>query len=207
MILKNMISVAAEDLGYIETIIENNSFSEPSKIKTYIDRLKGKYNNENIIKDFSNDLHEEYEIKYPNGRVRKGVIDRSKIKSDLNKIRGKLEMFINTEGFNFEKEKEEDSGKVTINLTNTQTQEQSQTQTIKVENIIEQISNSSSLDQKTIDEIVSKLKQIEDIISTSDKTKAQKWQKIKDIGKYLLDKSIDVGILTLPYIVDSAKRL
>ncbi len=53
------------------------------------------------------------------------------------------------------------------------------------------------LDDATIEEIISKIDLLESIIKSKDK-KSDKWRKVKEIGKWVFDKSVDVGIALLP---------
>jgi len=55
----------------------------------------------------------------------------------------------------------------------------------------------SVLEQETINIIKNKIDELKSIIESKDK-KSEKWRKAKDIGKWVFDKSVDVGIALLP---------
>lgn len=55
----------------------------------------------------------------------------------------------------------------------------------------------SVLEQETINTIKNKIDELKSIIESKDK-KSEKWKKAKDIGKWVFDKSVDVGIALLP---------
>jgi|LFRM01.1.fsa_nt_gb hypothetical protein len=56
------------------------------------------------------------------------------------------------------------------------------------------------LDEEALNEILLKIDELEKIINSSEK-RSGKWNKIKSIGKWLFDKSVDVGTAILPLIM------
>ena len=57
-----------------------------------------------------------------------------------------------------------------------------------------------SLTDSEIDEILSKIDELENIVNSSDR-KTKKWDKAKGIIKWVADKGVDVGISLLPLIL------
>lgn len=55
----------------------------------------------------------------------------------------------------------------------------------------------NTLDDNSIKEILQKISELEEIIESKD-NKSTKWKKVSALGKWLFDKSVDVGIALLP---------
>lgn len=62
------------------------------------------------------------------------------------------------------------------------------------------IENMTSLSDSEIEEILSKIDRLEDIVNSSDR-KSKKWENAKGIIKWIADKGIDVGLTLLPLIL------
>lgn len=69
--------------------------------------------------------------------------------------------------------------------------------TVSFSQVIEKIEKSNYEDKS---EILSKIHELEDIIN-SNIPKKDKWEKVKNIGKWIFDKSVDVGIALLPLML------
>ena len=61
-----------------------------------------------------------------------------------------------------------------------------------------------ALSQDEVDEILSKLSELEEIINSNDR-KNQKWNRAKSIIKWVADKGVDVGIAILPLLLQIDK--
>lgn len=72
-------------------------------------------------------------------------------------------------------------------------------QNISFQETIQKIENMSALTEKEIDEIVQKVNQLELIVNSSER-KSKKWEKAKDIFKWVVDKGIDVAKVIIPLI-------
>lgn len=62
------------------------------------------------------------------------------------------------------------------------------------------VENMSALKESEIQEILAKVDELEGIVSSSDR-KTKKWEKARDIIKWVADKGVDVGIALLPLIL------
>ncbi|MBQ7014678.1 MAG: hypothetical protein IJN12_01010 [Clostridia bacterium] len=63
-----------------------------------------------------------------------------------------------------------------------------------------QIENMSSLREDEIEEITSKIDEIERIVNSKDR-KTKKWEEAKEIIKWIAEKGVDVGITLLPLLL------
>ena len=72
--------------------------------------------------------------------------------------------------------------------------------TITFEDVRKQIENMSALPNKEIDEILSKVDELEKIITSKDR-KSKKWENAKNIIQWIADKGVDVGIALLPLLL------
>lgn len=73
-------------------------------------------------------------------------------------------------------------------------------------NTIGSLENLTSITVEELKNIQSKLEELDSIVHGKDKPLV-KWDKIKDITKWILDKSLDVGIACLPFVMESMKNL
>lgn len=63
-----------------------------------------------------------------------------------------------------------------------------------------EIENMTSLPDTEIEEILSKIDELENIVNSTDR-KTKKWENAKDIIKWVADKGVDVGTALLPIIL------
>lgn len=71
---------------------------------------------------------------------------------------------------------------------------------VSFSDVRKEIENMSALTDTEIDEILSKINDLEKIVESSDR-KSKKWDKAKDIVKWIADKGVDVGIALLPLLL------
>jgi len=130
------------------------------------------------------------EIKLAVGEIQNNLIDMKNGISEeitnevIKTLEGKLSISLNVSNTNINTN--ENSNYINIQL--------------KIENAKKTINNNESLEPKERQEILEKLKKIEEIIN-SDEKKGDKWFKLRDIGKWIFDKSVDIGITLLPIIL------
>lgn len=201
------IKKAIEDIELINIIIENKCLMDGSLQKSidYLTELKGRYTV--VFRNFQLNLENHYYFKNSQNKILYQRYNSDLVRKDFHTIKGVLDSFIRNKGkldFVFDSE----SKKIIINNNNISTNTNTNTNLteIKIEQVIETISNNGSIPQKEIDEILAYLSELENIVKGSD-TKPKKWERIKDITKYILDKGIDIGITVLPYILSVAKEL
>lgn len=205
--MDKLLKQVANDLGNIITSIENDFKIETHEdYENYLNNLKGRYSS--VIAEFSVDLYDSYYTL--RARSNKAELDIKKIKRDFYNIKGKLEIYVATNGYKYKGLKENADkggiGNTVIQITNSQSQSQSQNQNLTIKQVTETIINNSALPQEEIDGIILKLNEIEKIVETHD-SKPKKWQKIKEIAKFILDKGMDIGIVAIPYIIEHAAKI
>lgn len=115
---------------------------------------------------------------------------------NLNQVYNKLLTFKSLSYPNLEKSTAQNIPMVQINNSNENTVSLS----VTFDNVREQIENMSALSADDINETLKKIDEIEAVIKSSDK-KYQKWNKLKDIIKWIADKGVDVGIALLPLLL------
>ena len=71
---------------------------------------------------------------------------------------------------------------------------------VSFETVKEQIENMTSLTDKETEEILEKIKELEQIINSKEKKK-NKWERTKSVLVWLADKSCDVGMALLPLLL------
>lgn len=89
-----------------------------------------------------------------------------------------------------------DTSGITIHNSN----QQSNPITITFDEVRQKVDDMGSLTENEIEEIHQKIKILEEIISSSER-KTKKWEKAKDIIKWVADKGVDVGIAILPLLL------
>ena len=72
------------------------------------------------------------------------------------------------------------------------------------EQLKDRVENITSVNDKEIDEILDKINEIEEICKSNDR-KTKKWEKIKKILVWIMDKGIDVAIQVIPTVINNLK--
>ena len=72
------------------------------------------------------------------------------------------------------------------------------------EQLKDRVENITSVNDKEIDEILDKINEIEEIYKSNDR-KTKKWEKIKTILVWIMDKGIDVAIQVIPTVINNLK--
>ena len=72
------------------------------------------------------------------------------------------------------------------------------------EQIKENIGENTFLGDKEKEELLEKLKEIEDL-QKSKESKSKKWSIAKEIFKFILDKGADIAIMYIPHILEAIK--
>ncbi len=142
--------------------------------------LKSKYNS--IIDGFSDSLHSMW---YDDGGSEK--------KANIEILKGKLELFRAMEYKNIYKSS---TPQVEIHNTNSNVIDIN----ISFEQAREIIGNMSALTDSEINEILTKVDELEKIVQSKDR-KSKKWENSKNIIKWIADKGVDVGIALLPLLL------
>lgn len=71
---------------------------------------------------------------------------------------------------------------------------------ISFNDVRREIENMSALPETEIEEVLSKINELENIVKSSDR-KSKKWENAKGIVKWIADKGVDVGIALLPLLL------
>jgi hypothetical protein len=206
--MKKIIEVATAHVEKLDSIIDSNyENANFYDLELFLREIKGTYHS--IIKDFSSQLHDSYSRENRQG-MRLSGLDSQKIKKDIVFVNARLKSFITTDMYTLQKEKMP-SGKTDVYVSqvqsNTNTNSNSNTINVSLDNVVETIKNDVNLTEEEIRQMVEKLNSIEDILLDSTLTKPKKWSGIKDVAKYFLDKSLNVAISVLPYILESANKI
>ncbi len=119
-------------------------------------------------------------------------------KENLQTIQGFLKAYLlnNCEDYRFDDTKSTGINVIT-NITNTNENN------VKIESFSEvksKVENMTSLPDEEIEEILSKINELENIVNSTDR-KTKKWENAKDIIKWVADKGVDVGTALLPIIL------
>jgi len=115
---------------------------------------------------------------------------------ELSSIKSKLETLL-AAGYSF-KIPAKSSDKPLVHIDNRNENHISVNVTFDM--VRQQVEEMSALSQSQIDEVLSKIKELEEIVNSKDK-KSAKWEKAKKVLLWIADKGVDVGIAMLPLIL------
>lgn len=167
-----------EDISKCEAELENGNKASRGKLHGI---LLAKYRN--IIVGFKDGLHSLF-------------YDESGTycKENLERMREMLLLFKAMDYKNCYSKNEFSA--VTVNNTNNL----SATLNVSFAETKDQVENMTSLRDEEIEEIQAKIDELEAIVNSADR-KTKKWDKAKEIIKWVADKGIDVGLTLLPLIL------
>ena len=198
---------AGKDLEITNQIINTDYTYKSTRenVIGFIYEVKGRYSS--LINNFQAELERNYEQVTIYGVMKDFLYDMEKIRKDINLIKGKLETFIVNSGYDYTYNNK--TNEIVVNNLNVNENKKSNKIDFEVnlKNIFSIIEENTSISQEEIEEIISKLNSIEEIVKDENLKRPKKWQKIKEIGKYILDKGIDISIVALPYILDVMKKI
>lgn len=176
-ITNDFMKIIDEDIKLCEDFKSGNY---PLDIEDYHNLLKSKY--AKIINGFNEGL---YDIFYDSNHTAK--------KANIESMRQKLVLF---KAMGYENYITEKPDGITFNNTN----QLNSTINVSFADVKKQVEEMTSLRDEEIDEIHSKIDDLEKIIDSSER-KTKKWDMAKDIIKWIADKGVDVGIALLPLIL------
>lgn len=127
-------------------------------------------------------------------------VDIDAIKNNLKNMYEKMNIFMNLGFMGLDKDENRSIPLLQINNNNQNTMEVNLT----FEQLKEKAENLTSVNDEEIDEILNKITEIEEICKTNDR-KAKKWEKIKNILIWIMDKGVDVAIQLIPSIITNLK--
>ena len=171
----------------MSTEIINNKKTE--KCEDFHMRLLSKYSP--IISGFGDNLFSLY---YDT--------DFTATMSNIETMRDKLILFkaAGFENWGQKDDRNDQTSKISITNNNANTNTNSISVTVSFEEVRRNIENMSALPDTEIEEILSKINDLE-VIVTSEDRKSKKWEKAKSIIKWVADKGVDVGIALLPLLL------
>lgn len=117
----------------------------------------------------------------------------SYVQQNIETIRQKLVLF---KAMEYQNVYAESDSVITVNNTNQMTANIN----ITFSEAKQQIENMTSLRDEEIEEIHNKIDELEAIANSSER-KTKKWDKAKEVVKWVADKGIDVGLTLLPLIL------
>lgn len=174
-----------------DAVADKNNINTPEAAKQELySEITAKYHP--YIVKFSKGLYEYYEQQeiYE-------VVSGETLFFNLGQIYNKMVSF-KALGYPGLLEKTKEVPAAVVNITNTN--ENHNVNTITFEDVRKQIENMSALPDKEIDEILSKVDELEKIITSKDR-KSKKWENAKNIIQWIADKGVDVGIALLPLLL------
>lgn len=170
-----------KDITRIDEAIASNNLEEMKKLgfelyQTYWNEIP------DLLESLYNDIDKYAEM---NLKIIKGKLELMKPIKEDNKLQSESEKpIIQITNINENKNNVSNQNQIEINIS--------------FEDVRNQINAmDATLDQDQIDEILQKISELETILKSNEK-KSTKWKKASTIGKWLFDKSVDVGIALLP---------
>lgn len=170
--------IVESDIKTGREIVEKH---DVSKCGEFHKNLLSKYSP--IITDFGGNL---YSLFYDD--------DNSHCLSNINTMVEKLELF---RAMGYENKYDKAESGVSIQNQNINTNTNSMTINISFEEVRKQVENMTALPDSEMEEILSRISDLEMIVQSNDR-RSKKWEKAKDIIKWIADKGVDVGIALLP---------
>ncbi|KFZ26202.1 MAG: hypothetical protein KQ78_01553 [Candidatus Izimaplasma bacterium HR2] len=135
-----------------------------------------------------------------------GYLDQN-IKDDLVSVKAKL-LSLRAVNFRFDLLKKVNSSDHQINVS----QENRQDVLVKVDNnitmstVISILEDIRGINLEELNEIKNKMKEVEAIFSSKNKFH-EKWDRVKGITKWILDKGVDVSIACIPFILEGTQKI
>ena len=173
----------------ISQILGNAEFSEEEKLEVYRN-ITSKYNN--YVPNFSDGLYGYYK-----GSNFFDDVRGDSLIQNLKNIREKMNTYKN---LNFPNLVQENKTNPMLQINNNNVMEVNLT----FEQLKDRVENITSVNDKEIDEILDKINEIEEICKSNDR-KTKKWEKIKKILVWIMDKGIDVAIQVIPTVINNLK--
>ena len=179
-----------EDIDELDRIIKSENETE---MKEEYNKLIARYSK--VIPDFCNSM-DGYDIKH------EYFFDVSgeSLKKNLKSIYEKMNTCSNLNFVNI-KYKDNKEGPL-FQITNNN--QNSMEVNLTFEQLKEKVENITSISDKEIDVILEKINEIENICKSNER-KTKKWEKVKKIITWLMDKGVDVAIQLIPSIINNFK--
>lgn len=183
-----------EDLKRLENVL--NDISKYTYDKCYIMYMEITARYHNDIPNLGEGLYGYIES---SGFYSK--VSESSLIDNFRVIYNKMLSFKNT-GYRFKNQNNSPAQQINVHTENKNINNNSNEINISLnfEECREKIQDMSALTQSQIDEILGKVDEVERIVNSSDK-KAKKWDKAKEIIKWIADKGVDVGLALLPLLL------
>ncbi len=179
-----------EDINELDKIIKSENETE---MKEEYNKLIARYSK--VIPDFCNSM-DGYDIKHEYFFDVSGESLKKNLKSIFEKMNTCSNLnFVN---INFKNDKEGPLFQITNNNQN------SMEVNLTFEQLKQKAESITSVSDKEIDEILEKINEIENICKSNDR-KTKKWEKVKKIIIWLMDKGVDVAIQLIPSIINNFK--
>lgn len=176
-ITEDFIKIIDEDIKICE---EFKNGLRPLDIEDYHNLLSSKY--AKIIEGFNEGLYSTFYDTSNSAKL-----------ANIESMRQKLILF---KAMGYENYVAKKAGNITFNNNN----QLNATITVSFSDAKKQVEEMTSLKDEEIDEIQAKIDELEAIVNSADR-KTKKWDKAKEIIKWVADKGIDVGLTLLPLIL------
>lgn len=176
--------IVETDILECKKYIDGNSAAEADE---FMDRLTAKYYG--IIDNFGVGLCANFDEDYE--------LNMQSIRHNLTLLKEKMEMFVAMGCKNiFGKD-----NKPNVQINNHNSNSNVIDINVSFEQVRESIENMTALTNSEVEEILSKIDEIEKIVQSEDR-KTKKWENAKGIIKWIADKGVDVGITLLPLLLE-----
>lgn len=181
--MNELIEIVNKDILECEKILKVGS---AETIYVFQGKIEGKYYG--IIDKFSAGLQGVYD-EYDD-------ISYFTVKSNVELLKEKLEMFKAMGCKTLKTANDVPS----VQITNSNTNYNKIEINISFEQARHQVEEMSALTDSEVEEILVKIKELENIVNSNDR-KTKKWENAKEIIKWIADKGVDVGITLLPLLL------
>lgn len=179
-----------EDIKELDRIIKSENETE---MKEEYNKLIAKYSK--VIPDFSNSM-DGYDIKHEYFFEVSG----DSLKKNLKSIYEKMNTCSNLNFVNINLKDDKEGPLLQITNNNQNSMEVNLT----FEQLRQKTESITSVSDEEIDEIIEKINEIENICKSNER-KTKKWEKVKIIIIWLMDKGVDVAIQLVPSIINNFK--
>lgn len=179
-----------EDINELDKIIKSENETE---MREEYNKLIAKYSK--VIPDFSNNM-DGYDIKHEYFFD----VGAESLKKNLKSIYEKMNICSNLNFIKINLKDDKEGPLFQINNNNQNSMEVNLT----FEQLKQKTESITSVSDKEIDEIIEKINEIENICKSNER-KTKKWEKVKRIIIWLMDKGVDVAIQLIPSIINNFK--
>lgn len=180
---KELKEIVVADISECEEYLKSDSAEEADK---FIEKIESKYCG--IIDNISSGLIANFDSSYN--------LDLKNIKMNITILKEKMEVFVAMGCKNLFG----NGNHPNVQINNSNSNSNVIDISISFEEARKNIENMTALPDSEVEEILSKIEELEKIVQSKDR-KTKKWENAKGIIKWIADKGVDVGIALLPLLL------